>query len=282
MNNNNKLYPFERNRYYPGKMLTSADFQAEQNYHINKVRFLNGLMYGSGIVCGLGVFSLDDQSVLIESGAAIDGHGREIIVDSSTLVSLFSFKTSIETGTFTTAGITLKAVWEDNTAHRLMNALNSQANGVAQLDQHDIGELGAASNVTIYASSVLYESGQNHSPQVLLDGYVDTAWVEGVSGYGSGEYVRIGFPAGTVVHGMGIVNGYQKSESLFWKNSAPSSLIVGSGNELYRVNLSAGYGYYEEFNLGSLVTDGSFYIIIENVRPGSAYKDTCISEIWLW
>ena len=155
-------------------------------------------------------------------------------------------------------------------------------NGVAQLDQHDIGELGAASNVTIYASSVLYESGQNHSPQVLLDGYVDTAWVEGVSGYGSGEYVRIGFPAGTVVHGMGIVNGYQKSESLFWKNSAPSSLIVGSGNELYRVNLSAGYGYYEEFNLGSLVTDGSFYIIIENVRPGSAYKDTCISEIWLW
>ena len=86
--NNNKLYPFERNRYYPGKMLTSADFQAEQNYHINKVRFLNGLMYGTGVVCGLGVFSLDDQSVLIESGAAIDGHGREIIVDSSTVKKL--------------------------------------------------------------------------------------------------------------------------------------------------------------------------------------------------
>jgi hypothetical protein len=86
--NNNKLYPFERNRYYPGKMLTSADFQAEQNYHINKARFINGLMYGSGVVCGLGVFSLDDQSVLIESGAAIDGHGREIIVDSSKVQKL--------------------------------------------------------------------------------------------------------------------------------------------------------------------------------------------------
>ena len=86
--NNNKLYPFERNRYYPGKMLTSADFQAEQNYHINKVRFLNGLMYGSGVICGLGVFSLDDQSVLIESGAAIDGQGREIVVDSSTVKKL--------------------------------------------------------------------------------------------------------------------------------------------------------------------------------------------------
>ena len=86
--NNNKLYPFERNRYYPGKMLTSADFQAEQSYHINKMRFMNGLMYGSGVICGLGVFSLDDQSVLIESGAAIDGQGREIVVDSSTVKKL--------------------------------------------------------------------------------------------------------------------------------------------------------------------------------------------------
>ena len=80
---NSQLYPFERNRYYPGKLLTSADFQAEQNYHINKGRFINGLMYGSGVVCGLGVFSLDDLSVLIESRVAIDGTGREIILDTS-------------------------------------------------------------------------------------------------------------------------------------------------------------------------------------------------------
>lgn len=84
----NQLYPFERNRYYPGKMLTSADFQAEQNYHINKGRFLNNLMYGRGIICGMGVFSLDDQSVLIESGAAIDGSGRNVIIDSSAVKKL--------------------------------------------------------------------------------------------------------------------------------------------------------------------------------------------------
>ncbi len=80
---NSQLYPFERNRYYPGKLLTSADFQAEQNYHINKERFVNGLMFGSGVVCGMGVFSLDDISILIESGVAIDGTGREIILDTS-------------------------------------------------------------------------------------------------------------------------------------------------------------------------------------------------------
>ncbi|MGN0343766.1 MAG: hypothetical protein ACI4EC_02275 [Lachnospiraceae bacterium] len=86
--NNNQLYPFERNRYYAGKMLTSADFQAEQTYFNNKRRFVNNLMYGSGIVCGCGVFSLDDLSILVESGVAIDGLGREIVIDSSVVKKL--------------------------------------------------------------------------------------------------------------------------------------------------------------------------------------------------
>ncbi|MBD5527303.1 MAG: hypothetical protein HDR02_02690 [Lachnospiraceae bacterium] len=85
---NTKLYPFERNRYYPGKMLTSADFQAEQTYFNNKRRFINNLMYGAGVVCGCGVFSLDDLSLLVESGVAIDGLGREIVMESSVVKKL--------------------------------------------------------------------------------------------------------------------------------------------------------------------------------------------------
>ena len=85
---NTKLYPFERNRYYPGKMLVSADFQAEQTYFNNKRRFINNLMYGAGIACGYGVFNLDDLSIMVESGVAIDGLGREIIIDSSVVKKL--------------------------------------------------------------------------------------------------------------------------------------------------------------------------------------------------
>ena len=84
----NQVYPFERNRYYPGKMLTTADFQAEQSYHINKLRFMNSLMYGAGIVCGCSVVNLDDLSILVESGVVIDGSGREIIIDSSLVKKL--------------------------------------------------------------------------------------------------------------------------------------------------------------------------------------------------
>ena len=86
--NNNPLFPFERNRYYAGKMLTSADFAAEQDYVNDKRRFLNNLMFGSGIVCGCNVYSLDDLSVFVESGLAIDRQGREIVIDASVVKKL--------------------------------------------------------------------------------------------------------------------------------------------------------------------------------------------------
>lgn len=85
---NNQLLPFERNRYYIGKLLTSADFQAEQTYMNQKRHFLNKMMFGDGIVCGLGVYNLDDMSVMVESGVGVDGLGREIVVPSSVMKKL--------------------------------------------------------------------------------------------------------------------------------------------------------------------------------------------------
>lgn len=84
----NELLPFSRNRYYKGKMLTSSDFEAEQVYVNHKRRFVNQMVTGAGIVCGLSVISLDDQSIMIESGMAIDDVGREIVVDSSLVKKL--------------------------------------------------------------------------------------------------------------------------------------------------------------------------------------------------
>lgn len=89
---NNQLFPFERNRYYSGKLLTSADFEAEQLYMNNKRRFLNRIMFGSGIACGLSVVNLDDLSILVESGVAIDETGREIVVESTVIKRLSGVK----------------------------------------------------------------------------------------------------------------------------------------------------------------------------------------------
>jgi len=89
---NNQILPFERNRYYSGKMLSSSDFLIEQTYQNNKRRFINQMMFGSGIVCGLGVYNLDDLSLMVESGAAIDASGREIVVDNTVIKKLSAVK----------------------------------------------------------------------------------------------------------------------------------------------------------------------------------------------
>ncbi|MCL1806951.1 MAG: hypothetical protein FWG31_04540 [Oscillospiraceae bacterium] len=83
-----RLLPFERNRYYTGKLLSSADFLAEQEYLCGKQRFVNSMMFGSGVACGLGVYSLDDDSIMVESGVAVDGTGREIVLPRSVMLKL--------------------------------------------------------------------------------------------------------------------------------------------------------------------------------------------------
>jgi hypothetical protein len=85
---NTKLLPFERNRYYTGKMLTSSDFLTEQNYINNKRRFINNIMFGSGIICGMSVKCLDDVSIMVDSGAAIDEFGREIVISEGCVKKL--------------------------------------------------------------------------------------------------------------------------------------------------------------------------------------------------
>ncbi|MGF7031703.1 hypothetical protein J2T17_002617 [Paenibacillus mucilaginosus] len=77
-------YPFIRNRYYYGKMLTVRDFELEQAYTRGKIRLLNRLLFGSGIVSGLKVTVTDEEqlAVTVEPGLAIDQGGREIIVPS--------------------------------------------------------------------------------------------------------------------------------------------------------------------------------------------------------
>ncbi|MGE5372260.1 MAG: hypothetical protein ACM3QZ_09755 [Solirubrobacterales bacterium] len=79
---NSRYYPYERNRYFYGKLLTVRDFELEQKYVNDKRRLLNRLLYGAGVVCGLQVVAVDEKTISIESGVALDYAGREIVVPS--------------------------------------------------------------------------------------------------------------------------------------------------------------------------------------------------------
>ena len=78
---NLKSFPFERNRYFYGKLLSVEDFETEQKYFNDKRRTINRFLFGSGVVCGLNVVEVDDESVSVERGIALDFAGREIVLD---------------------------------------------------------------------------------------------------------------------------------------------------------------------------------------------------------
>lgn len=82
MNNINYL-PFERNHYYYGKLLSVEDFELEQRYLNNKRRLINRYLNGNGVVSGLSVVIIDDETLSLERGIAIDDIGREIVVEES-------------------------------------------------------------------------------------------------------------------------------------------------------------------------------------------------------
>lgn len=84
----NELKSLERNRFFYGKLLTAEDFIAEQNYFNTKIRLLNRLLFGSGVVAGLNVIKADERSVAIDGGVALDGAGREIIVPEPMIVRI--------------------------------------------------------------------------------------------------------------------------------------------------------------------------------------------------
>ncbi|MCM1257750.1 MAG: hypothetical protein NC307_07835 [Roseburia sp.] len=133
---NDQLLPFERNRYYSGKMLTSADFTAEQIYMNNKRRFLNNVLYGSGVICGLNVLNLDELSILVESGAAIDGAGREIVVAASVVKKLSTLE-GYENLTGDRAILCLK--YREEEVHPMYCAVKDAADSEYQYSRIDEG-----------------------------------------------------------------------------------------------------------------------------------------------
>jgi hypothetical protein len=86
------LTPARRNRYYYGKLMDVLHFSMEQQYVLAKEWLFNRAVVGPGVVCGLQVEPISGpggNGLLIRSGLAFDGWGREIVVpDDVQLVPL--------------------------------------------------------------------------------------------------------------------------------------------------------------------------------------------------
>jgi hypothetical protein len=81
--NNDRL--LERLRYFFGQRLGPEDFQAEQNYQLDRFRRRALCLHGWGVVCGCMVASIAGaRRVTISPGCAVSPQGDEIVVDEQT------------------------------------------------------------------------------------------------------------------------------------------------------------------------------------------------------
>lgn len=75
--------PSLRNRYFRGKLLTVADYEAEQRYMIRRRRLVNRSVLGWGVISGFAV-TVEDGHLHVGPGVAFDDHGRELVACEET------------------------------------------------------------------------------------------------------------------------------------------------------------------------------------------------------
>jgi hypothetical protein len=135
-----------------------------------------------------------------------------------------------------------------------------------------------------YASSVLVEDKYNlvHGAENVLDGDASTAWSEAATGNGIGEWLTITLDQKCVISGISIMNGYQKSEKLYKKNSRPSDLEVEFSDgttELIHINDQMGW---ETITFSQTHVADEISFTIQGVYEGNTYDDTLITDIQIF
>lgn len=149
--------------------------------------------------------------------------------------------------------------------------------------EEEIDKVFEKSNIVrVSAGSSLSEYDMTHSPERVMDGDLLTAWVEGANGQGIGENITFYFDDEYMISGLRINAGYQKSTSLYEKNSRPADILLSfSDGNSQKYVLQDINGMQEIVFEIPVVTD-YINIIIESVYPGSKYEDTAISELSIY
>jgi murein DD-endopeptidase MepM/ murein hydrolase activator NlpD len=140
---------------------------------------------------------------------------------------------------------------------------------------------------TVSASSHLpTDRWGQYQAWMATDGALGTAWVEGVAGSGTGEWIELRFPGTVEIHAIRLDIGYDKSGDVFYKNNRIKRVtLVFSTGERVELDLADGRGMQQIVLArapGPAIETTSVRVVIEDVFPGWKYDDTCLAEIEVW
>lgn len=131
------------------------------------------------------------------------------------------------------------------------------------------------------SSELSPQSGNSYGALNLFDNDPRTAWVEGKQDEGLGEYLAIDFEDERDVRAIDLLNGYTKSERLFFRNTRVRTLSITASNGA-RADLSLrDDGDWQRLELTGFEDITWLKLEIGGVYAGSHYPDTAISELRL-
>lgn len=131
-------------------------------------------------------------------------------------------------------------------------------------------------------SSFLVEKVKDYPVSNLSTIELETPWVEGVSGYGIGEYFSLKRSDDPYIL---IMNGYISYDKpyLYQQNSRVKKLrIVGKRTKKEIICEVLDTPHPQTLDISSLKEKEDLQIFIYDVYPGSKYEDTCIHFILPW
>ena len=137
---------------------------------------------------------------------------------------------------------------------------------------------------SITASSTLSSQGaHSYRAANLKDSNIETAWVEGVSGYGVGQWIKYQGVRQEQISRIHILNGYVKSDKAWSENARVKRLkVYRDGRPLCILELQNSRSL-QTFRLpwaGDCSYINRLRFEILEVYPGTKYQDTVISEIY--
>ncbi|WP_370107841.1 NADase-type glycan-binding domain-containing protein [Bradyrhizobium yuanmingense] len=141
------------------------------------------------------------------------------------------------------------------------------------------GESCARSGFETYCVSSMLKPqfGNSYGAANLFDASTGTAWVEGASGNGVGEWITIEFETVRRVRSIHVQNGYQKSRDIF-ANRVRQIRVLFSGGESQTFVLDDKLSA-QLLMLRPPVSAHWMQFIIDDVWAGNKYTDTAITKL---
>ncbi|MEM8776889.1 MAG: caspase family protein [Pseudomonadota bacterium] len=131
------------------------------------------------------------------------------------------------------------------------------------------------------SSELSPQSGNSYGAFNLFDNDPRTAWVEGSRDEGVGEYLAIDFETRRDVRAIDLLNGYTKSERLFYRNARVRTLSVTGSNGAKTILTLRDDLNWQRLELSGFNDITWLRLEVGGVYPGSHYSDTAISELRL-